>query len=129
MRATIGLLVVAAWGLSLACHAQPPATPQDEVEPIATDAVYVESPGAATSVEPAPAPAGPESATGLEVCEEYLALYKRCEPTLKPQIMAGDRRPVDAERGWVEYVAGTPERAALPAACRDMLAELKQVCP
>jgi hypothetical protein len=58
-----------------------------------------------------------------------VALYERCEPSLRAEIMAGDRRPPHAERAWVEYVAGTPERAELPAACREMLAELRPQCP
>ena len=43
--------------------------------------------GAATASEPPAA-----VITGIPVCDEYLALYERCEEHLEPEIMAGDRR-------------------------------------
>jgi hypothetical protein len=63
------------------------------------------------------------------VCDEYLALYERCEEYLRPEIMAGDRRFYRAERASLEYLAGTPEAASLPDACHGMLAALRVDCP
>lgn len=77
----------------------------------------------------APAIAEPEAITGILVCDQYLSLYERCEPILEPEIMAGDRRPVHAEKGWLEHLAGTPEKAAMPEACQQMLTELRPKCP
>jgi hypothetical protein len=67
--------------------------------------------------------------TGIPECEEYLALYERCEHHLEPQIMAGDRRFAHAERAWYEHLAGSPEAASLPSACQDLLDALQVDCP
>ncbi len=74
---------------------------------------------------PAPAPV----ITGVASCDQYIALYHRCEPILEPQIMAGDLRPAKAEQGWVEHLMTTPEKEAMPEACAQMLAELRPQCP
>jgi hypothetical protein len=77
-------------------------------------------------------PASHEAAaavTGIPECDEYLALYSSCESYLEPEIMAGDRRFHRAEQASLVYLAGTPEVAGLPEACRGMLDALRVDCP
>jgi hypothetical protein len=83
--------------------------------------------------EPAPArdDAGSEPARGAAEpasCEEYLALYARCEPKLQAEIAAGNRRSARAERAFIEYLKTTPEAADLDRACSDLLRGLRPVC-
>lgn len=79
---------------------------------------------AVSATTPAPAPL-----SSVPECDAYLRLYRRCEPSLAPSIAAGDRRDFVHERGWLEYLAGTPEVAGMPTACRDMTRELQAICP
>ncbi len=57
-----------------------------------------------------------------------LHLYEKCEPKLRDEIAAGDRRTYRAERGWLEYTLTTPERPAMASACAENLAALRQRC-
>jgi len=79
---------------------------------------------APTSSEPAAA-----AITGIPICDEYLALYERCEEHLRPEIMAGDRRFYRNEEASLKHLAGTPEAASLPDSCRSMLDALRVDCP
>ena len=69
-----------------------------------------------------------EVVIGIPECDQYLALYKRCEPELKEEIMAGDRRFYKSERGSLEYFAKQEGREQLPAQCADMLEQLRKDC-
>ncbi len=62
-------------------------------------------------------------------CDAYLRLYQRCEPALAAEIASGDRRDFEHEAAWLEYLAGTPEVAGMPVACRDLMRELGSRCP
>lgn len=85
--------------------------------------------GAGPTVDPGLVPAKPKAITGIEVCDQYLSLYERCEPILRPEIMAGDRRPVPAEKAFFEYLATSVEKEELPEACQELLTELRPKCP
>ena len=96
-------------------------------------------PAPSDAAPPADAPAAAESGdeqpdyvveeiTKIPTCDEYLALYRFCEPRLKEEIMAGDRRTYAAERGSLEYFLTTPEREGMAEACADMLHALEQDC-
>lgn len=65
----------------------------------------------------------------LPECDAYLRLYRRCEPALRASIAAGDRRDFEHERGWLAYLATTPEIEGMPAACRDETRGLQALCP
>jgi hypothetical protein len=67
--------------------------------------------------------------TGIPECDDYLALYRRCEGHLRPQITAGERRFYAAEEASLVHQAGGPETAALPDACQGMLDQLRKDCP
>lgn len=144
--------VIAGLLVAVACAAPPQedSTALVEPEPRPTEEPAADSPAAAevvpigeapTSPEPQPArtatttepPARPEpvaaSITGIAICDEYLALYQRCEEHLKPQIMAGDRRFYRSEAAALQHLASTPEAAGLPDACRSMLDQLRVDCP
>ena len=49
-------------------------------------------------------------------------------PKLADAIANGDRRSYAAERGRLQYLASTPERASLPDACKGLLHELRREC-
>ena len=85
-------------------------------------------PAGAASPEPSPEPAA-AAITGIPICDEYLALYERCEEHLKPEIMAGNRRFYRAEAAALQYHAGNAEAASLPDSCRSMLDALRVDCP
>lgn len=65
---------------------------------------------------------------GIPACDEYLKLYRDCEPKLAGAIAAGDRRAYRSERARLVYLKSTREAPGLPGACGDMLRELEQVC-
>ena len=71
-------------------------------------------------------PSGPP--TGIAACDAYLDLYEGCEPRLRGEILAGERRTPEAERGWILYIMSTPERASLDQGCLDMLAMIRDRC-
>jgi hypothetical protein len=102
----------------------PSPVPVDEAEREPRDA------RAATASEPS---ANPEPVaaviTGIPECDQYLALYERCEDYLRPEIMAGDRRFYRVEKASLEHFAGTPEAANLPVSCGSMLDALRVDCP
>jgi hypothetical protein len=122
---------------SIACVTSSPTRepePTRDVEPQSTEVVVAE-PVVFSPTAPTPAPAAIPNATaeptvtGIAVCDEYLALYQSCEEYLKPEIMAGNRRFHHAEQASLQYYAGTPEAAQLPASCRNMLDALRADCP
>jgi hypothetical protein len=120
------LLVLAACGPKV--PAQPPA--RNEAPETAEPAQTPKTPPPAVE---APAPHDPdpglvETPIGILACDEYLALYRDCEPKLEPEIQAGDRRDYRHERGWIEYLRDSPEGAQLPEACREMTRDLKRDC-
>lgn len=100
--------------------------PEPELAPVLAEDPHAAPPPSAATL-PATPPAG--SLTGIPSCDEYLALYRRCETHLKPRIMAGDRRSHDAEAARLQYFLGTPEAAALPQSCGSMLDALRVDCP
>jgi hypothetical protein len=131
-----GSLAVVAF-LSCSGSAPPPAEKPAEAEPAPADSA---SPPAASQAAPQPEAPPPtadengqpdyevEEITKIRECDEYLALYRFCEPRLKDEIMAGDRRTYKAERASLEYFLSTPERASMPDACADMLHALEKDC-
>lgn len=143
----IRAIVVAALAgaLSAAACAAPPqedSTALVEPEPLPTDQPVEDAASEPLFVpvegEPSPSPQGaptahsepaPASITNIPICDEYLALYQRCEEHLRPEIMAGDRRFYRAEAASLQQLASTPEAAGLPDACRNMLDELRVDCP
>lgn len=106
--------------------AEPPPSP--EAKPAA--------PLAATSAEATELERPPDGgvdasrrkSTGIESCDEYLALYQACEPKLQAEIQGGDRRSYESERAWIEYMRDTPEGAQLGEACWDMRRALEDAC-
>jgi hypothetical protein len=115
---------------------EPEPLPSDEpatLEPIDDARPTVVTPDEARAA-PAPEPVAtsePAAAvtTGIAACDEYLALHRRCEEHLRPQIMAGERRSHRAEAASLQHLASTPEAASMPAACRSMLDQLRVDCP
>lgn len=114
--------------LVVACAPKVPADPPqvEDVEPAEpspdADAAPLKRPPAG-GVDP-----GRRENTGLASCDEYLALYQACEPKLKGEIQAGERRTYAAERAWIEYMRDTPEGAELGQACWDMRRALEDAC-
>lgn len=141
LRSIAGLLLAAA------CAAPPQAdsTALAEPEPRPTEDPASEFPAAAEAVPVDEAPTSPEppasseppaspeppaaSITGIAICDEYLSLYQRCEAHLQPEIMAGERRFYRSEAASLQHLAGTPEAAGLPEACRSWLEQLRVDCP
>jgi hypothetical protein len=109
----------------------PEPMPVDEAEPEPRDSSMPTASDEPASPEPAAiGPIAPiTSITGIPICDEYLALYERCEEHLRPQIMAGDRRFYRSEAASLQHLASTPEAANLPASCRSMLDQLRVDCP
>lgn len=66
--------------------------------------------------------------SGTSSCDAYLARYRRCESVLQPEIMAGERRPVSGEEGWIRYVEST-DRASAPGVCEELERDLPPSCP
>jgi hypothetical protein len=114
-RALIGVVLV---GSACVNSPPPPRQPTQAAEPEPNVVVEAEPPSSEAEPEP-----------GIPTCDAYLALYESCEEYLKPEIMAGNRRSAHAERAWIEYIAGTPEVAALPSSCSSMLDALRTDCP
>lgn len=117
--------------LALAC-APEPAGPRPHT---ATPAVAPAPPPAPSRPSPPVEPPGqveeyrPEpGGIGVPQCDAYLALYRACEPELKPEIMAGNRRPADAEAGWLRYLHEHEKDPGLASACETMLVELRRRC-
>lgn len=94
---------------------EPAASAESETEPLPP-------PGATASEEPA------GSGIGVPACDAYLDAYRRCEPRLAPDIASGERRSYRAERGWLEYMATTPEAAVLPEICQELLDDIEKFC-
>ena len=135
------LFFLLALGTLVACGSAASSPPVEEPTPPAPDEAATPAPAPADEAEPAPAPAAPEApaddpfadleieeVTGIPACDEYLALYRACEPKLESKIMAGEKRTYRAERGSLEYFMTTEERKAMPEACADMLAALRTEC-
>ena len=134
----LGLAVGVATTLAAGCRGAPPAgEPRTSATSTETTSSTSSNGAAATAGgEPTATPPATGAATGANAplssvpeCDGYLRLYQRCEPTLAPSIAAGDRRDFVHEAAWLEYMAGTPEVAGMPDACRDMTRELQAVCP
>lgn len=138
------LFVLAALGSVFACRpdgspSSPPEEPPPETTAAPTTEPSPESPPPSSAPEPeATEPAATPEASEADVpadlsaipeCVAYITEYERCEEQLKPMIMAGDLRFASAERAWLEHIASTPERATLPDACRQMLADIRPHCP
>jgi hypothetical protein len=104
-------------------------------EPVAAEPVLIAEPSPSLPSEAEVTPPGPSTdepapaVTGIPECDSYLALYKRCEEHLKPEIMAGNRRFHHSEEASLVHYAGTPEAASMPATCKGMLDQLQQDCP
>lgn len=116
--------------VSLACASRIPADP-----PPAAASPEAEVEVEARNPEPPPASSAPVHSTalggqsvGVAECDEYLLLYGQCLQVLAPAIEAGERRSLEAERGWLVYVKDTPEGVQLPEACREMTLELQNHC-
>ncbi len=120
-------LVVA---LSVACHgpaptepsgpaAMPDASPTPDQPPAAPERGQFEPDGGRDQ---------PPAVTGIPACDSYLFLYRQCEETLAPRIAAGELRTYEAEAASLRYFVRTMERAALPAACREMERQLVERC-
>lgn len=85
-------------------------------------------PATEASAPPAERAAPVEEPLGIRDCDEYLALYRDCEPRLAGEIAAGNRRAYRAERARLVYLKSSDEAPALPSACGDLLRDLEQVC-
>ncbi|MBE7484593.1 MAG: hypothetical protein HS104_32080 [Polyangiaceae bacterium] len=106
-----------------ACASAPAPAPQ----PVVVAPASAE-PATEPSAPPAERAAPAEEPLGIRDCDEYLALYRDCEPKLAGEIAAGNRRAYRAERARLVYLKSSDEAPALPSACGDMLRELEQVC-
>ena len=119
----LGVLALGA----VACGSSP--SPQPVEPPGASELANTPAPEEReTSVDEPGAPLEIEAVTQIPACDEYLSLYRACEPKLESAIMAGDRRTYRAERGGLEYLLTTEERNGLPDACAEMLDALRADC-
>ena len=117
-------LVMVGWAGCAGAPPQESQSPAVVASVPAGSSAPVEVRTAAPEADAAPA----EPPIGIPACDEYLALYTKCEPKLKPEIMSGVRRFAHAERAWIRYTMTTPEGASLPQSCAQMLAALRPVC-
>lgn len=126
------------FGLFGVCACARPSPTQAPANDDAAEPVLIAEPSPSERVaeDPEPSAAAPAStdatapaSTGIPECDAYLALYKRCEKYLEPEIMAGNRRFHHAEAASLEYIAGTPEAAGLPSSCKSKLDQLRVDCP
>ncbi|MBI5537145.1 MAG: hypothetical protein HY898_30765 [Deltaproteobacteria bacterium] len=87
----------------------------------------------ATREEAAPArpvvPSIGEPITGIQQCDEYLDLYKRCEKRMEAEIAAGNAIRYQNEAARLKYLQSTPEAPGLPQACTGWLERLRGKCP
>jgi hypothetical protein len=102
----------------------PEIKPEAQPDPAPSEAPN-EASGEATATVTIAVVAG----TGIPICDEYLALYARCEQFLMPEIMAGNRRFHHAEEAALQFQAGTSAAASLPSACQNMIDALRVDCP
>lgn len=129
---------IALTALVVACGGTPPRAQDSnssESPPVVEEAPLESASPAASQPSQAPEPSQPtwssrpsEEPLGIESCDEYLALYQSCEGKLEPLIAAGERRSYRVERESLRYLLSTPERAAMPEACKAMLEALRKDC-
>lgn len=104
-----------------------PATPPAQEPAVVVAPAPSAAPEPETRPEEQPRPAI-EAVTGIAECDEYLELYRACEPKLAGDVAAGQRRAYPSERGWLLHLKSSSEAPGLPASCRDMLRELRPSC-
>jgi hypothetical protein len=120
-------LLLFGW-IALGCGAPPPALPPKNDTPPPAPRVVDEPAPEPTEAEPKLSDAGATESTGIVECDEYLALYQKCEPKLMPEIQAGNRRRYDAERAHAVFLIKQDPRQ-MEEACRSFKSELEKSCP
>ena len=109
-----------------ACVSSTPAREPESSSPTpAPPPVVIVEPSPSGRVAPTAESEGASSepavvSTGIPECDEYLALYQRCEEHLQPQIMAGERRFYKAEQASLVHYAGQPGAETMSGSCRTL---------
>ena len=111
-------------GCASAPASHPPAAAEPAQPTLAAEGDEVDEPTA----PPSESRDEPQSIIGVASCDEYLALYEKCEARLQPEIAAGDRRTYQAERVGLELMKAQPTGAELEAACDSLLTQLEKDC-
>ncbi len=118
------VLALTVVGCASAPASHPPAASGPAQPTLAAEVDEVDGPTA----PPSESRDEPQSIIGVASCDEYLALYEKCEARLQPEIAAGARRTYQAERVGLEFMKAQSAGAELEAGCESLLSQLEKDC-